>query len=714
MRNKTLILVILFVLIFSGIAKAEEPVCDDWLMFNYNTARTCVSNNQAAPPFLVKPAYTATAAIHSSVAITSRFAVVGSDDQKIYCYDTFSFRIRWDFKTGGKVRCSPTIAGAVVVCGSYDGYVYCINLETGFEIWKFKTDDVVTSSPLVVNNKVYIASHDMKVYCIDLLTGNKVWAFHTGAAIWASPTYLKEKKSILIGSWAKKLYSLDADSGRLNWEFGTESEVGGSCSTANGNIFFGTDKGQFYCLDSSGSMVWKKELGAHIWATPALIDEGDFKFVIIPSGYDKMVRCLYQDNGEEVWTYRTENWNYSSPAIGGKYVFFGSDDQNLYCLNWKTGQEVWKGSLGYIIEASPVLFCEAVYVGTWGGTVQVYHPGPILKVDPIEIDFGTVEYGTTPFKDFTITNMRNDQFKTQLEGKIETDETHLSFSAKEFFGIENKSQRTIRVTLDPANMSVGNQQALVKINSNGGSFNLIIKWKIISPAPPCLKVNPTELNFGYVKRGEEISKTITLTFENEGPEEVQGMIMGEDRWIDVDPVTFTSIGKKAILKVTINASRLPAGNKAQGRLIIATRNDVCQQVQVDVEVETEPRIELTMNIGDTTAYVNKRPVEMDVAPYVTSKGRTMVPLRFISEVFGATVKWIQENKQINIDRFDKALKLWVGKPEMEVNGMMKAIPSPPEIKSGRTMVPFRAISEGFDAEVTWVAETKTVIMVFNP
>ena len=182
----------------------------------------------------------------------------------------------------------------------------------------------------------------------------------------------------------------------------------------------------------------------------------------------------------------------------------------------------------------------------------------------------------------------------------------------------------------------------------------------------------------------------------------------------VEPVSFTSINRKFLLKVTLNGSRIPAGNEAQGKIVIATKNDVCQQVSVMVKVETEPRIEISMVIGDNTAFVNGRPVDMDVAPYITSKGRTMVPIRFISETFGADVKWIADKKEIQINRFDNRVKLWVGRPEMDVNDLIKAIPSPPEIKDGRTMVPFRAIAEAFGADVQWIAETKTVRMVFNP
>jgi len=47
---------------------------------------------------------------------------------------------------------------------------------------------------------------------------------------------------------------------------------------------------------------------------------------------------------------------------------------------------------------------------------------------------------------------------------------------------------------------------------------------------------------------------------------------------------------------------------------------------------------VTITIGSKTAYVNGQKKELLVAPYAT-KGRTMVPTRFVSEQLGETVEW---------------------------------------------------------------------------
>lgn len=61
---------------------------------------------------------------------------------------------------------------------------------------------------------------------------------------------------------------------------------------------------------------------------------------------------------------------------------------------------------------------------------------------------------------------------------------------------------------------------------------------------------------------------------------------------------------------------------------------------------------LGLTIGSTTETVNGESVEMDVAPYVKeieTGGRTMLPARWVAEPLGATVTWIEESQQMQIE-----------------------------------------------------------------
>lgn len=56
-------------------------------------------------------------------------------------------------------------------------------------------------------------------------------------------------------------------------------------------------------------------------------------------------------------------------------------------------------------------------------------------------------------------------------------------------------------------------------------------------------------------------------------------------------------------------------------------------------------VTIVMTVDSTTAYVNGKAVEMDVAPYITN-GRTLIPARYVGEFFGQKVDWDGEKRQV--------------------------------------------------------------------
>ena len=59
------------------------------------------------------------------------------------------------------------------------------------------------------------------------------------------------------------------------------------------------------------------------------------------------------------------------------------------------------------------------------------------------------------------------------------------------------------------------------------------------------------------------------------------------------------------------------------------------------------KVLITMQIGNKMAYVNGVPVSLDVPPQII-KGRTLVPIRFVSENLGAEVGWESNTKTVTI------------------------------------------------------------------
>jgi len=111
-------------------------------------------------------------------------------------------------------------------------------------------------------------------------------------------------------------------------------------------------------------------------------------------------------------------------------------------------------------------------------------------------------------------------------------------------------------------------------------------------------------------------------------------------------------------------------------------------------------------IDDESTFVD--PDNKAVTPFILPPGRTMVPIRFISEAFGAEVKWIEATRTVKITWGSKTIELTIGVYTAKVDGKDVKLDAPPLIKEGRTFVPIRFISEAFNAVVDWNSKEQKV------
>jgi len=118
-----------------------------------------------------------------------------------------------------------------------------------------------------------------------------------------------------------------------------------------------------------------------------------------------------------------------------------------------------------------------------------------------------------------------------------------------------------------------------------------------------------------------------------------------------------------------------------------------------------------LTIGSKQMDVNVDTYELDVAPYI-KEGYTMVPLRFVAEAFGAKVGWDDATKTATIDFAGQNMKVVIGSTEAVVDGEAVTMPLPAEIVNSRTMVPVRFISEAFGFTVKWDDNTKVITITY--
>lgn len=130
----------------------------------------------------------------------------------------------------------------------------------------------------------------------------------------------------------------------------------------------------------------------------------------------------------------------------------------------------------------------------------------------------------------------------------------------------------------------------------------------------------------------------------------------------------------------------------------------------DLAVTRRTRSTCVLVLGSDKALLNGAEVAMGAIP-VLSQGTVMVPLRFLSETIGATVEWNPAFKLITLRLGERSAQVQVGSTVTLIDGHVgPALQQAPFVVAGKTMVPLRFISETLGAEVTWEPATRTVII----
>ncbi|MBQ7040431.1 MAG: copper amine oxidase N-terminal domain-containing protein, partial [Clostridia bacterium] len=115
-----------------------------------------------------------------------------------------------------------------------------------------------------------------------------------------------------------------------------------------------------------------------------------------------------------------------------------------------------------------------------------------------------------------------------------------------------------------------------------------------------------------------------------------------------------------------------------------------------------PNTEIAVKLNDTW-------MNFDVPPVIIN-GRTMVPMRAIFEALGCSVSWHGEEQTAVGNRNGKTVMVTIGSNDAFIAGESATVDQPPVLIDGRTLVPLRFISEAFGCNVEWEAETKSVFI----
>ena len=314
--------------------------------------------------------------------------------------------LKWIYRTDTPVEVLGSDGSTIFLGGYGEGEVYAINANTGSLIWhQWKVGNCgysgTTYDGIFIHgaSSVFLTGYNTTNGKIvwDYNAGERAYFVYGGAAAYGRyyATNIAVDPSGYFGCW-------DAYTGDLLWKTPALWNIAYlTPCVADGKVycqrFQGTAAGleaeinTFMCMDAfTGDILWELP-GVQI--SHPMVAYGNLYGVIsgrlycisdttpkdfpewhgIPENNGVVVGTASQDISVPSWTYATAGPITGSPVAANGKIYFGSFDQNLYCLNADTGAKIWNYTVGYRIRSTPAVVGNTVYLGPDDGYIYAFN-----------------------------------------------------------------------------------------------------------------------------------------------------------------------------------------------------------------------------------------------------------------------------------------------------------------------------------------------------
>ena len=286
-----------------------------------------------------------------------------SGGQTLYALD-LEGQVRWQKDLESTIAASVTVDGDVLYVHSAAG-LHALN-KSGEQIWFFPKQDKgplvagkswgwgdetladpwgwYRSAPLVKHGRVYFGSDD-GLYAVSASDGSQVWHAAMGP-VTVDPASFND--SVIVGSWDNHLYSVNAETGKTNWE--VEAQVPGGAAAQwigyygfNLNpvvykdaVFVGARGTYFYVLNAeTGQEAWSVKVGTSWIGSPAVVTEDSVYFGLSDG---KAVLGYNRKGGEQNTFFKTESLVFAQPELHDAQLIIGTLSGRLFRLDTVSGE----------------------------------------------------------------------------------------------------------------------------------------------------------------------------------------------------------------------------------------------------------------------------------------------------------------------------------------------------------------------------------------
>ena len=224
---------------------------------------------------------------------------------------------------------------------------------------------------LTVDQDVAYLANNSYVFAVNLTDHSEIWRYPNGApdpkkAFYAQPV-LTPDGQLIVGGFDHILYSLDPNTGNVNWTFEqAKDRYIGAALVTDQAIYAPNADGALYALDFKGGLLWKFQNKEPLWAQPAT--DSSCECIYLPS-MDHVLYSLNSTNGGIIW--KTEDLGgalVGTPTLDGQDVLYvGTFGNDVLAINRQDGSVLWRTPTNFWVWSGPTLVDGVLYFGDLKG-----------------------------------------------------------------------------------------------------------------------------------------------------------------------------------------------------------------------------------------------------------------------------------------------------------------------------------------------------------
>ncbi len=246
----------------------------------------------------------------SAAAVVDGKVFVGDFNGMLRSLAADSGKLLWQYEARGEMYAGPNVHEGRVLVTTEAGELICLAADTGKLQWKFEIEAPLRCWPTIVAGNVFLAGCDSRLHSVDLQTGQETQSFELAGQTGSTParwqegmffgtfggtfyriddlevtwTYEDDSQqesysaatsdaTVVYTSKGKKIYALNPDSGKLEWDTSVRMPVESAPIIVGNSVLFGTKRGRLISLElATGKQNWEYEAGGNFLASPAVSD----------------------------------------------------------------------------------------------------------------------------------------------------------------------------------------------------------------------------------------------------------------------------------------------------------------------------------------------------------------------------------------------------------------------------------------------------------